>query len=211
MIRDKVIKVCGMRDADNIRQISLLKPDYMGFIFWEHTPRTAIGMPASNISLLPSTTRPVGVLVNETVESILSTCTTYGINTVQLHGSETPDMCLQLRSHGLHVWKAFGIDDGFDFSSLRDYEHTVEMLVLDTKTPKCGGSGRRFDWSILDRYDLDIPYLLSGGISPDSANDVLAALSKPHFAGIDLNSRFESAPGIKDSEKLTNFANSLKR
>lgn len=211
MILGKVIKVCGMRDADNIRQISLLKPDYMGFIFWEHTPRSAVGMPASNISLLPSATHSVGVFVNETVESILSTCTVYRIDTVQLHGSETPDMCRQLRSHGLHVWKAFGIDDGFDFSSLRDYEQTVEMLVLDTKTPKCGGSGRRFDWSVLDHYDLDIPYLLSGGISPDSANEVLAAFSKPHLAGIDLNSRFESAPGIKDSEKLTNFANSLKR
>lgn len=211
MIRGKVIKICGMRDADNIRQISRLNPDYMGFIFWEHTPRSAIGMHASNISLLPSTTRPVGVFVNETVESILSTCAAYGIDTIQLHGSETPDMCRQLKSQGLHVWKAFGIDAGFNFHALRDYRRDVEMLVLDTKTPKCGGSGQRFDWSILDCYDLDLPYLLSGGIGPNSADDVLDAFSKPHIAGIDLNSRFESAPGIKDSEKLTNFANSLKR
>lgn len=209
MRRDLIIKVCGMRDADNISDVATLTPDYMGFIFWQHTPRSATAMPESNISLLPASTQPVGVFVNEDVNTIIATCRAYGISTVQLHGQESAEICRQLRSHGLHVWKAFGLDTAFDFSILDPYTDSVDMFVFDTKTPKAGGSGVRFDWSILDRYTGPVPYLLSGGISPDSTEDIIAASSRPYMAGIDLNSRFESAPGIKDSEKLTNFVNSL--
>ncbi|RXI24433.1 MAG: N-(5'-phosphoribosyl)anthranilate isomerase [Candidatus Amulumruptor caecigallinarius] len=208
-MRDKKLKICGMRDADNIREIAALSPDYMGFIFYDKSPRSAIGMPQSNLSLLSSATRPVGVFVNESAETIHAICNAYGIDTVQLHGAETPLFCRELQSRGLHVWKAFGLDDGFDFSLLTPYKDTVEMFVFDTKTSAHGGSGQRFDWKILDRYTLDVPYLLSGGIGPEASDEVLRSFSRPHLAGIDLNSRFESSPGFKDSEKLTNFVITL--
>lgn len=211
MIRDKLIKVCGMRVADNIRDVSRLSPDFMGFIFWGKSPRAATGMSVNNMSCLSPATQPVGVFVNESIETIHSICDTYGISTVQLHGTESPEMCRELRSDGLHVWKAYGVDADTDFSVLEKYEDAVDMFVFDTKTPKCGGSGVRFDWSVLDRYHLDIPYMLSGGIGPDSTDDILAAFHRPHLAGIDINSRFESSPGIKDTEKITNFVTSLKK
>ena len=209
MIRDKNAKICVMRDADNIREIASLSPDYMGFIFYDTSPRSAICMPQSNLSLLSSATRPVGVFVNESTETIHAICNAYGIDTVQLHGAETPLFCRELQSRGLHVWKAFGLDNSFDFSSLTPYKDAVDMFVFDTKTSAYGGSGQRFDWNILDRYTLEVPYMLSGGIGPESTDDVLRSLSRPHLAGIDLNSRFESSPGFKDSEKLTNFALTL--
>lgn len=209
MRRDLIIKVCGMRDADNIKDVAKLVPDYMGFIFWQHTPRSATAMPESNTSLLAASTKPVGVFVNEDVDTIIATCRAYSISTVQLHGQESADICSQLKSHGLHVWKAFGLDTTFDFSTLNPYTDSVDMFVFDTKTPRAGGSGVRFDWSILDSYTGPVPYLLSGGINPDSVDDIIAASNHPYMAGIDLNSRFETAPGIKDSKKLTNFVNSL--
>ncbi len=204
------VKVCGMRQAENVAQVALLAPTLMGFIFYPRSPRYAAGMPPAVVRGLPASIRPVGVFVNAPTEEIVSVCRDYGIETVQLHGGETPEQCRELKAAGLSVFKAVGVDADTSWEELRPYCGDVEMFVLDTKTAAYGGSGKKFDWGMLDDYPFDTPYLLSGGISPDDLGDILAGM-RPMMAGVDLNSRFETAPGIKDISKLTKFITTLRK
>lgn len=201
---DRMIKVCGMRDARSIREVSALTPMMMGFIFYEGSPRSAIGLDPALVRELPPFITPVGVFVDESEDKILDTCRAYGIDTVQLHGSESPDLCASLRMKGLYVLKAVSVDTDTDWASLHSYDGCVEMFVLDTKCTTHGGSGRKFDWGLLERWPLRTPYLLSGGIGPEDLDSVIAAM-RPHMAGIDLNSRFETSPGNKDAVRLASF------
>lgn len=207
---DRFIKICGMKDAENIRQVARLMPMLMGFIFWRRSPRYAGGLDPEVVRSLPEAISAVGVFVDAQVEEILETCGKYGIGIVQLHGSESPEVCAKLKSHGFKVLKAFGIHPDFDWERVRPYEDVTDMFVFDTHCDSRGGSGKKYDWNILADYPLSTPYLLSGGIGPDDSGAVIGAL-RPKMAGVDINSRFESEPGIKDTDKLIHFIFSLRR
>ena len=201
---DMIIKICGMRYPENIDEITPLMPMMMGFIFYPGSPRDATGLDESVVKNLPAYIRPVAVTVNKTYDEIIYLCEKYGFKIVQLHGEETPELCQRLKDAGLVVFKAIAVGDSFDRSLLDRYQKSVDLFLFDTKSDKRGGSGKKFSWNLLDSYDLDVPYLLSGGISPDDAEAVIDAV-RPGMAGIDINSRFEDTPGHKDLEKLIKF------
>lgn len=207
---DMIIKVCGMRDLRNIADVATLSPMLMGFIFYPGSQRNAIGLDPEVIRSLPDFIRPVAVTVDMPTDKTLALCRHYGIKIAQLHGNETPSTCRCLREEGLTVFKAAGISTIADIAALDKYEGCADMLVLDTKTPYKGGSGRKFDWRILEDYRLPVPYLLSGGIGPHDVKTIVSSL-RPGMAGIDINSRFESSPGIKDITLLMNFILSLRK
>jgi len=203
------IKVCGLRDPENIEQIAALSPDYMGFIFYNKTPRFAGELSIKVLAAIPPTINKAGVFVDEELEVIKQIIDKYDFDFVQLHGNETPDFCKSLKDSAV-VIKAFGIDDEFDFKQLKKYKNKADIFLFDTKTSKHGGSGLTFDWNILDRYELDVPFFLSGGISPENIDEV-RSIDHPQFYGIDVNSKFEISPGVKDIEKLKQAFNSIKQ
>lgn len=201
---DMIIKICGMRYPENIDEIAPLTPMMMGFIFYPGSPRDATGIDESVVRNLPSYIRPVAVTVNRSFDEIMELCNKYGFKIVQLHGDESPELCQRLKDAGLIVFKAVAVGDSVDKSMLESYQKSVDLFLFDTKSDKRGGSGKKFSWDLLDSYDLDVPYLLSGGISPDDVDAIVKAM-RPGMAGIDINSRFEDAPGHKDLGKLINF------
>ncbi len=207
---DMMIKVCGNRDAANIESVAALTPMLMGFIFYRHSPRNACSLDPELIRNLPEYIRPVAVFVNDDDDTIQDICIRYGFRIVQLHGDEAPEQCRRLRDRGLVVIKAIGVDDDLDWNTLAPYSGCVDMFLFDTRTKARGGSGRKFRWQHLDAYPLDIPYILSGGIGPDDIDRIVAAM-RPGMVGIDINSRFESAPGIKDVALLARFIVSLRK
>lgn len=198
-----------MRDAGNIAAIASLKPDYMGFIFYKPSPRCCEGLDPETLRSLPEGVEPVMVSVDMTEAEVMATAQRYGFHTVQLHGHESPEMCFSLRSRGLHVVKAMGMRSAESIENLREFEGAVDAFLLDTLSAAKGGSGRKFDWTILDAYDLDEDFYLSGGIGPEDAGAILS-LHHPKFKGIDLNSRFEISPGMKDPELLRRFLDLLR-
>lgn len=199
-----LIKICGMRYPENIDEIAPLTPMMMGFIFYPGSPRDASGLDEAVVKNLPSYIRPVAVTVNRSFDEIMDLCNKYGFKVVQLHGDENPALCRRLKEAGLTVFKAIAVGDSVDKEALKEYEGTVDLFLFDTKSDKHGGSGCKFSWDLLEGYDLDVPYLLSGGIGPDDVEAIVAAM-RPGMAGIDINSRFEDAPGHKDLGKLINF------
>ena len=196
------LKVCGMKY--NPLEVEDLAPDYMGFIFWEKSPRYLHGV-------LPSISRKikrVGVFVDATAEEILQKVSTYGLQLVQLHGQESPDLCLHLKNLGIGVIKVFGVDDAFDFSVLEPYENVCDYYLFDTKGKLPGGNGYVFDWEVLENYPSTKPFFLSGGIGLENIDEILTFLYRPeskYCHAIDVNSRFEVKPGQKDIEKLRKF------
>lgn len=206
MINGKIIKVCGMREADNIKKVeSLQDVDMIGFIFYPKSPRYIYEMPA----YLPVRAHRVGVFVNEEKEAVTMFADRFGLDYVQLHGNESPEYCRSLQNAGLKIIKAFSIADTKDLNAAEKYEEFCNLFLFDTKCEQYGGSGNQFDWNVLQAYNVKVPFLLSGGIHSSSAN-VLKAFSHPYLAGYDLNSRFELTPGEKDPELLRAFLNELK-
>lgn len=195
-----MIKVCGMTEAENVRSVEALGVDMMGFIFYDRSPRCCRQVP----DYLPSCCR-VGVFVNPSLEYILEKDKDFHFDYIQLHGSESPAFCAQVKACGFRVIKAFSMKDASDLARCVDYDG-CDLFVFDTKTPLVGGCGVSFDWSILEAYKGDVPFLLSGGIGPDSV-EALAGFSHPMLAGYDLNSRFEISPGLKDAGLLGEFIN----
>src|SRR5690606_3459284 len=191
------VKVCGMKDADNIAALSGLAIDYMGFIFYEKSTRYTDTVPEVSI---PNNIKKVGVFVNA-AEALIHTKIDLGLHAVQLHGTEPPTLCRALRNRGVKVIKAFGIHDRFNWSSLEAYQDDVDYFLFDTDSAQYGGTGQTLDWEILANYPLPTAYFLSGGLSPANVADTLA-IADERLVGLDLNSRFEIAPGIKDIEKL---------
>ncbi len=204
-----LIKICGMRDASNVREVAGERPDYMGFIFYPPSSRDCEGLDPSVVESLPAGIEPVAVTVNMDESSIMELAGKYGFRTVQLHGDESPALCGRLREKGLTVFKAVGIKGEESLSSLADYDDDVDMFVFDTASAARGGTGRKFDWTLLGAYTGKVPFLLSGGIGPEDAF-LLKDMSHPRFAGIDLNSRFESAPAIKDVALLRKFIKQIR-
>ncbi|WP_298062378.1 phosphoribosylanthranilate isomerase [uncultured Rikenella sp.] len=206
MANNLKIKVCGMRDPANISAVAKLRPDYMGFIFYERSPRYAASLAPS---ALPQEVRRVGVFVNAPTTEIAGTAERYGLHAVQLHGSESPESCRRLREMGYEVIKAFGIETAADFAQTAGYAACCDLFLFDTRTPKHGGSGDRFDWRLLDGYTGHVPFLLSGGIAPTDT-DAISILNHPMLYGIDLNSRFEIEAGLKNTELLEHFIQTIR-
>jgi len=194
------IKVCGLRDAENIKAVSALGPDYMGFIFYNKSARFVGNIAAEILDAIPAHINKTAVFVDENAKTISALIDKYNFDFVQLHGNETPAFCKSLRDQAV-VIKAFGVNKNFDFSQLTKYKNKVDLFLFDTKTDLHGGSGKSFDWSILDKYDMEIPFLLSGGLGLDNLEEV-KKMTHPQFYGVDLNSKFETSPGVKDIEKL---------
>ncbi len=205
-----LIKVCGMRQPGNIAQVARLAPDLMGFIFYEPSPRWVGGLAPEALDVLPPETRRVGVFVDAPEETILETARRYGLDFVQLHGSESPEMCARLRAGGRGVIKAFGVAAPQDAARAADYDGTCDLYIFDTRSAAHGGTGRKFDHRLLAAYTGSTPYLLSGGIGPEDARTLIVQ-NDPQCAGLDINSRFETAPGTKDPEAIRKFMNSVKK
>ncbi|MBQ7350455.1 MAG: phosphoribosylanthranilate isomerase [Bacteroides sp.] len=201
-----LVKVCGMREAENIHAIESLKIDFMGFIFYPKSPRYVKEKP----DYLPVHCQRVGVFVNASKEEILNRAKDFDLDFVQLHGQESPAQCTGLKAEGLQVIKAFPIGQDYDWKNTYMYKGVADYFLFDTAGPSHGGSGKRFDWKILKDYSGDTPFLLSGGIRPESLNDVLA-FRHPQFRGVDLNSGFETSPGVKDVGLLNEFINNIKK
>ena len=196
-----IIKTCGMRDADNIRAVSELRIDWMGFIFWAPSSRYVSEKP----TFLPTRQKRVGVFVDARIEEVKSKADEYALDLIQLHGSESPAFCERLKANSRQqLIKAFNIATQEDLEQTIPYEGLVDYFLFDTKAKMVGGNGTQFDWSVLSAYQGNTPFLLSGGIGPDDAEKV-RNFHHPQLAGIDLNSRFELSPALKDIEKLKQF------
>lgn len=210
-----IVKICGMRDAENIREVECLNIDWMGFIFWSKSSRYVSERPA----YLPTKVKRVGVFVNANMEEVKQKVEEYGLNIIQLHGQESPAYIHQLRSlcgdRVAAIIKAFNIATEEDLAQTDPYKGIADYFLFDAKAQLIGGNGTKFDWSVLDNYKDDTPFLLSGGIGPDDAEricDWFSAGSGSAAAkciGIDLNSRFETAPALKDVDALRTFLSHL--
>ena len=196
-----------MREAENIREVEALGIDWMGFIFWPKSSRYVSERPA----YLPTRCKRVGVFVNEEVEQVKRIADDYALDFIQLHGSESPDYVQRLRmvcGNSIVTIKAFNIATIEDLETTKAYEGIVDYFLFDTKGKCVGGNGEKFDWSVLDNYVDETPFLLSGGIGPDDAGRV-KTFHHSKCIGIDLNSRFEVKPGMKDVTALARFLEEL--
>ena len=203
------IKICGMKFPDNISEITLLQPDYLGFIFYEKSPRNF----EKNIPNLPESIQKVGVFVNASLEEIQKKANQYDLDLVQLHGDESPEFCLLLQQNKFKVIKAFSIDNQFNFNTLNNYINYCDYFLFDTKGTNYGGNGITFDWSVLENYNLNKPYFLSGGIGTENIAEVKSFLTKDYAKNciaIDCNSKLEVSPGLKSTEKTKQLINAFK-
>lgn len=196
-----------MTRPDNMAEVAALGADYVGLIFHPASPRYAAGCDARAVTALD--VRRVGVFVDAAPAAIMECAASFGLYAVQLHGSESPGMCRALRGRGFEVWKAAGIADTHDIDSLTAYSGCVDRFVLDRKSAKHGGTGRKFDWTLIEGHTFPAPFMLGGGIGPDDIQ-AIASLAHPQLAGFDLNSRFESSPGVKSPELIASFITNLK-
>ncbi len=204
------IKVCGMRHPDNIRELIKLRPDYIGFIFYEASPRFAgHELTQTTLDLIPNEICKTGVFVNSTLTQIQSTLEQFKLDAIQLHGQESPELCQALRNQGLEVIKAFSLKTATDLKGIERYKEACDFFLFDTATPSHGGSGRKFDWQLLKDAPLALPFFLSGGIGEEDANALLDECPVKPYA-LDLNSRFETQPGVKDIEALKRFIQQIR-
>lgn len=201
----KIIKICGMRDAGNIREVEKLGPDMIGFIFYPLSPRYVPTVP----SYIPSEVKRVGIFVNENPLQIISVAKRFELDYLQLHGNEDDACCRKLKASGYGIIKAFPVSYRRDLNRTMEYLGTCDYFLFDTRSASVGGSGKKFNWDFLDAYNGETPFLLSGGISPEDAGQLMK-LQHPLLAGFDLNSRFESAPAMKDTEKLKTFIDTIR-
>jgi len=212
-----------MREGENIRQVAELGVNWIGMIFWDKSPRNVTMIP-TYAGIIPDRgsdigsfkAKRVGVFVDEMPQNIITRVVNYKLDLVQLHGHETPTLIRNLRRTldpdirpGIQFIKAISVGGCNDIAAYKDYADCVDYFLFDTKCPTVGGSGSQFDWSVLEAYDGDVPFLLSGGIGPDDAERV-RNFHHPKCIGIDLNSRFETEPGLKDITKLKQFLEQLK-
>lgn len=202
-----LIKVCGMRNAENIRATEALGFDMMGFILWDRSPRHVTNVP----EYMPSCCR-VGVFVNAPTTYIADRAKALCLNRIQLHGTESPQQCQEVHdATGLPITKAISVHTAEDIALHHAYDDcaAVDLYLFDTKCTCMGGCGEQFDWDIMQLYTGQKPFILAGGIGPDDAQRV-HTFHHPRLAGIDLNSRFETAPAMKDIEKLESFLRNLR-
>jgi phosphoribosylanthranilate isomerase len=202
------LKVCGMKFVENIEQVSGLYPDYMGFIFYEKSKRNFEGV----IPKLPKSIKKTGVFVNEYPEILVSLVEEYQLEAIQLHGDESIAYIEQIKTYlpSVEIIKVFGIKDEFNFELLKPFLQVVDYFLFDTKGKERGGNGYQFDWSILDVYPYEKPFFLSGGIGLKEVVDLQKVVDSdlPIYA-IDINSKFEITPGLKNINDIKIFKNKL--
>ena len=198
------LKVCGMKHAANIAAVAELEPDYLGFIFYPKSPRFISEVSAELIKYIPTSIKTTGVFVDEELDTVKAYIFKYNLKAVQLHGKESEKYCEEIKLTGIEVIKAFGVNEDFDFSQLESYVNVVDYFLFDTQTPNHGGSGKVFDWRLLQNYSLNIPYFLSGGIDLNHIEQI-KEINDPRFYALDINSKFEIEPGLKNVEKIKEF------
>ena len=210
------VKVCGMRDAENISELIKLRPDYMGFIFYGKSKRFITTFPKVKI---PSQIKKVGVFVNEDIDKVIEIAKKNKLEAIQLHGNESPEYIYRLRhselvseSHPIEIFKAFSVDDDFDFSKTEAYQEVCDYLLFDTKGTDYGGNGVKFNWKVLDNYKGELPYMLSGGITKNDSQAIVSFLRRQESKkciGIDINSGFEIEPALKNIANIKEFKQNL--
>jgi len=196
-MKDLKIKVCGMREPANIQSLALLPIDYMGFIFYEKSVRYTPELPRVSI---PDSIKKAGVFVNAE-KAFIDQNIVQGLQAVQLHGQEPPAFCEQIKTAHIEVIKAFGINADTAWETLAPYVGIVDYFLFDTSSPQHGGTGRTFDWELLKNYPYEVPYFLSGGLDLANIPNALGITDK-RLIGLDINSKFEVKPGLKDINKL---------
>jgi phosphoribosylanthranilate isomerase len=201
------IKICGMKYPENILEVGSLLPDYMGFIFWEKSARYFDGVMPD----LPKSIKKVGVFVNENIPVILEKITKYDLQAIQLHGQESVVFCSELKTKiepSIEIFKVFSADENFDFSVIKPYESVCDYFLFDTKGKLPGGNGTTFDWTILENYPSTTPFFLSGGIGIEELDSIkeISKTNLPIYA-IDVNSKFEIEPGLKNIQLCTDAIN----
>lgn len=201
------IKVCGMRDIENINELTQLKPDLMGFIFYPKSKRYfgGLSIPKLNEDEIAS----VGVVVNLPYDQLIQLQLKNNFEYIQLHGDESPDYVTRLKSEGIKIIKAFQIDESFEWNTLDAYQSNVEYFLFDTASKQYGGTGNSFDWNLLQNYKLSKGFFLSGGINIQDIAKI-KSLQIPMLYGVDINSRFELNPGIKDISLINEFIKGLR-
>ncbi len=199
-----------MRDPENIISVAELAPDYMGFIFYEKSPRFVCDNCFVQDLRNSKNIRKTGVFVNAGKDFIQQRISSFDLQAVQLHGNESPTYCAEIKKEGLEVIKAFQVDEEFDFDVLRAYEGVCDYYLLDTRTKKYGGSGEKFNWDLLAKYDNHKPLFLSGGITVDDVQDILN-LKCLNIYAVDINSRFEIEPALKDVTLIADFIQKIKK
>jgi phosphoribosylanthranilate isomerase len=202
------IKICGMKDPQNIKDLVKLPIDLIGLIFYEKSPRYVGDLDAKIMEIVPPSIQKTGVFVNASIKTILDRVQQYGLQVVQLHGDESPAFCRELKRHGIRVIKAFSIEEADDLARCVFYENVCDYFLFDTKTPQYGGSGKKFDWRILAFYQGETPFFLSGGIGVEEA-EAIHQLDFPQLYAVDLNSKFEILPGLKDIGKIQQFVSQI--
>ena len=210
-IQKMKLKICGMKYPENIIEVGSLLPDYMGFIFWKKSARYFNGV----IPNLPKSIKKVGVFVNATQDEILEKIAKYDLQAVQLHGQESVEFCQELKEKlkqvQIEIIKVFSVDNSFDFEILQPFEAVCDYFLFDTKGKLPGGNGTTFDWKVLENYPSSKPFFLGGGIGLeeiDLIKEILTTNLSPY--AIDINSKFESEPGLKDKTILKKFQHNLK-
>jgi len=202
-----IIKVCGMRDALNIRLVEQLHIDWMGFIFYPSSPRFVEEVP----SYMPSDVQRIGVFVDADMDFIMNRVQNYALDYLQLHGNESPIQCSTIRKYtGKKIIKAFGITESTNFKKILTYEHHADYFLFDTYSETYGGSGKAFNHSIINKYTGQTPFLISGGIDIEHLTEIKTC-HHPQFVGVDLNSRFEIAPALKSVDRLQLFINEFRK
>jgi len=202
------LKICGMKYRENILKVAALQPDYLGFIFYKKSKRHYDGI----ILTLPKSIKKVGVFVDASNDYINDKIKRYNLQTIQLHGEESPAFCRQFYNNNVEVVKVFSIGEQFDFNILEKYEPVVDYFLFDTKGAQKGGNGVSFNWTLLDKYPSQKPYFLSGGIGLESVADIKQfkkSTASNYCYALDINSRFEDASGQKNIEKLKVFKNTI--
>ncbi|KYG74057.1 N-(5'-phosphoribosyl)anthranilate isomerase [Roseivirga spongicola] len=202
------LKVCGMRQSENIQQLLELEPDFMGFIFFERSKRFAPDLDKELLLGFPETTKKVGVFVNAPIQQVKEKVRQYKLDYVQLHGDESVEYVGELFAIGIKVIKVLSVGEEFDFDQLKPYKGLVDFFLFDTKGKERGGNGVVFNWEVLNDYPYDVPYFLSGGIDLENAKDIAGLKVQPY--AIDVNSKFELEPGLKDIEQVKMLKEILK-
>lgn len=205
------IKVCGLRDPENMERVCLLGPDFVGYIFYPHSKRYVGARPDPALFRIPARpVRKVGVFVNEEMPSLLRIFESCRLDLVQLHGEEPPEYCLTLAEKGIPVIKAFDPVSIKATGKIAGYLENASYFLFDSRGQGYGGTGKQFNWDLLQEYTVPFPFILSGGIGPEDASRI-RELDHAWLFGVDLNSRFESAPGMKRVDLLERFMEKIKK
>jgi phosphoribosylanthranilate isomerase len=203
------VKVCGLNDVSNVTEVLQLQPSFIGFIFYDKSPRNCTMAAPVVRDLKLNGTKKVGVFVNEPKDKLLRTVNEFGLDYVQLHGGEPVAYCKALITAGLKLIKVFSIDDSFDMNDTSAFQF-CDYLLFDTKGKNPGGNGTQFNWDMLNKYKGNIPFILSGGLELMHLSSLQEiSQSYPLLSVLDINSKFEIKPGLKNIDLVGEFINGI--